>query len=189
MAITLLSALIIMAAYFLILYAGVAFIQDKRFFSSAPKENLDAIHDKKERFRGAHVIGWIIGVFARGRVRSRRVGRREKRLRIRPVLRAVHCDALHHGALRHCVLRLGAALPLELFPALLSGAEGRRRVASVRVQQEIAHNALHRIHPCLRRARGNLHVVLKTNTELFLSQSLRDSSLVRGSQGDHHSQH
>lgn len=77
MAITLLSALIIMAAYFLSLYAGVAFIQDKRFFSSAPKENLDAIPDKKERFRGAHVIGWIIGVFARGRVRSRRVGRRE----------------------------------------------------------------------------------------------------------------
>lgn len=64
MAITLLSALIIMAAYFLILYAGVAFIQDKRFFSSAPKENLDAIPDKKERFRGAHVIGWIIGILA-----------------------------------------------------------------------------------------------------------------------------
>lgn len=64
MAITLLSALIIMAAYFLILYAGVAFIQDKRFFSSAPKENLNAIPDKKERFRGAHVIGWIIGIFA-----------------------------------------------------------------------------------------------------------------------------
>ena len=64
MAITLLSALIIMAAYFLILYASVAFIQDKCFFSSAPKENLDAIPDKKERFRGAHVIGWIIGILA-----------------------------------------------------------------------------------------------------------------------------
>lgn len=64
MAITLLSALIIMAAYFLILYAGVAFIQDKLFFSSAPKENLNAIPDKKERFRGAHVIGWIIGILA-----------------------------------------------------------------------------------------------------------------------------
>ena len=64
MAITLFSALIIMAAHFLILYAGVAFIQDKRFFSSAPKENLDTIPDKKERFRGAHVIGWIIGILA-----------------------------------------------------------------------------------------------------------------------------
>lgn len=36
-----------MAAYFLILYAGVGFIQDKRFFSSAPKENLEAIPDKR----------------------------------------------------------------------------------------------------------------------------------------------
>ena len=50
----------IMAAYFLVLYGGVGFIQDNRFFSSAPKENLDAIPDKKERFPGAHIIGWII---------------------------------------------------------------------------------------------------------------------------------
>ena len=54
----------IMAAYFLILYAGVAWIQDKRFFSSAPKENLAAIPDKKERFSGAHAIGWMIAVLA-----------------------------------------------------------------------------------------------------------------------------
>lgn len=47
MAITLLASLIIMAAYFLLLYGGVGFIQDKKFFSSAPKENLDAIPDKK----------------------------------------------------------------------------------------------------------------------------------------------
>ena len=47
MAITILLTLQLMAAYFLILYAGVGFIQDKRFFSSAPKENLDAIPDKK----------------------------------------------------------------------------------------------------------------------------------------------
>lgn len=65
MGITILSAVIIMAAYFLILYAGVGLIQDKRFFSSAPKENLDAIPDKKpERFRGAHALGWCLGVFA-----------------------------------------------------------------------------------------------------------------------------
>ena len=35
MAITLLAAAIIMAAYFLILYVGVAFIQDKSFFQRA----------------------------------------------------------------------------------------------------------------------------------------------------------
>ena len=62
--ITILAELMIMAAYFLILYAGVAWIQDKRFFSSAPKENLAAIPDKKERFSGAHAIGWMIAVLA-----------------------------------------------------------------------------------------------------------------------------
>ena len=50
-----------MIAYFLLLFGGVAFIQDKRFFSSAPKENLAAITDKKEeRFRGSRAVGWII---------------------------------------------------------------------------------------------------------------------------------
>lgn len=64
MKITIVATLMIFVAYFLILYAGGAWIQDKRFFSSAPKENLEAIPDKKERFRGAHIIGWIIGIFA-----------------------------------------------------------------------------------------------------------------------------
>ena len=53
-----------MAAYFLILYAGVGFIRDKRFFSSAPKENLAAIPDRKERFRGAHIVGWALAAAA-----------------------------------------------------------------------------------------------------------------------------
>ena len=60
MKITILATVMIMAAYFLILYGGVGFIQDKRFFSSAPKENLDAIPDTKERFPGAHIVGWVI---------------------------------------------------------------------------------------------------------------------------------
>ena len=64
MVITAISTLMIMAAYFLVLYGGVGFIQDKRFFSSAPKENLEAIPDTKERFPGAHIIGWIIEVIA-----------------------------------------------------------------------------------------------------------------------------
>lgn len=65
MAITAVSILIIMAAYCLLLYGAVGFIQDKRFFSSAPKENLDAIPDtKEERFRGAHITGWCIVILA-----------------------------------------------------------------------------------------------------------------------------
>ena len=57
MRITAAATVIIMAAYFLLLYSGVAFIQDKRFFSSAPKENLATSPERKERFRGAHAIG------------------------------------------------------------------------------------------------------------------------------------
>lgn len=54
---TVISALMMFLAYFLVLYGGVGFIQDKRFFSSAPKENLQAIPDKKERFPGAEGRG------------------------------------------------------------------------------------------------------------------------------------
>lgn len=64
MAVTILAELMLMLAYFLLLYGAVAFIQDKRFFGSAPKENLAAIPDKKERFRGAHAVGWCIVTIA-----------------------------------------------------------------------------------------------------------------------------
>lgn len=54
-----------MAGYFLLLYAGVGLIQEKRFFGSAPKENPDAIPDRQpERFPGAHILGWTLGVLA-----------------------------------------------------------------------------------------------------------------------------
>ena len=53
MKITILAALLVFLAYFLLLYGAVGFIQDKRFFGSAPKENLAAIPDQKQRFRGA----------------------------------------------------------------------------------------------------------------------------------------
>lgn len=54
-----------MAGYFLLFYAGVGLIREKRFFGSAPKENPDAIPDRKpERFPGAHILGWTLGVLA-----------------------------------------------------------------------------------------------------------------------------
>ncbi len=52
MPVTILAAILLMAAYFLVLYGGVGFIQDKRFFSSAPKENLNAIPTKKSGSAG-----------------------------------------------------------------------------------------------------------------------------------------
>ena len=57
---TIFPALLLMAAYFLILLAGVGFIQDKRFFLSAPKEVLAVVPEHRERFRGAHAVGWGI---------------------------------------------------------------------------------------------------------------------------------
>ncbi len=54
MKITIIATLMLMAAYFLVLYGAVGFIQDKRFFSSAPKENLAAFPDKKSGF-AAHI--------------------------------------------------------------------------------------------------------------------------------------
>ena len=64
MIMTAITTLMMMAAYFLLLYGGVAFIQDKKFFSSAPKEIVEAVPQRKERFPGAHVIGWMIIVIA-----------------------------------------------------------------------------------------------------------------------------
>mgnify|MGYP006903480947 FL=1 len=64
MVITIVATLMVMAAYFLVLYGGVGFIQDKRFFSSAHKDILAVIPDKKERFHGAHIIGWVIAIIA-----------------------------------------------------------------------------------------------------------------------------
>ena len=57
MKITLLASFLVMAAYFLLLYAGVGLIQEKKFFSSAPREVFAAVPERKsERFRGAQVI-------------------------------------------------------------------------------------------------------------------------------------
>ena len=47
------------------LFAAVAFIQDKKFFSSAPKEAQAVIQPREnELFYGARVIGWTLMVFA-----------------------------------------------------------------------------------------------------------------------------
>ena len=51
-------SIMMMAGLFLMLWGGVGFLQDKRFFSSAPKEELDVIPDKlPERFKGQHAVG------------------------------------------------------------------------------------------------------------------------------------
>ena len=65
MLITLLLSIMMMAGLFLLLLGGVGFVQDKRFFSSAPKEVRSAVPDTKpERFKGQHAIGWVMIILA-----------------------------------------------------------------------------------------------------------------------------
>ena len=51
-----------MVGLFLMLIAGVAFIQDKKYFTSAPKDVQDVIQPREERFTGQHALGWILMV-------------------------------------------------------------------------------------------------------------------------------
>ena len=61
MIITLFLSVMMMAGLFLLLLGGVGYIQDKRFFSSAPEQVVNAVPDHKpERFRGQHAVGWVM---------------------------------------------------------------------------------------------------------------------------------
>ncbi|MBR3164590.1 MAG: hypothetical protein IKF16_00235 [Lachnospiraceae bacterium] len=64
MGFTIILSLVMMAGLFLLLYSGVGLIQDEKFFSSAPKEVRETVKPKKERFPGAHVLGWKLAVIA-----------------------------------------------------------------------------------------------------------------------------
>ena len=65
MLLTVFLAIVFCAAITLMLLAAVAFIQDKKFFSSAPKEAQAVIQPREnELFYGARVIGWTLMGFA-----------------------------------------------------------------------------------------------------------------------------
>lgn len=64
MALTLLLSFMMMAGLFLMLLSGVGFIQDKRFFTSAPKAVQDVVKPRTERFPGAHALGWFLAVLS-----------------------------------------------------------------------------------------------------------------------------
>lgn len=65
MLLTIFLAIIICAAMTIMMFAAVAFIQDKKLFSSAPKEFREVMQPRdKELFYGARAIGWILIVFS-----------------------------------------------------------------------------------------------------------------------------
>ncbi len=65
MVLTVFLAIVFCVAITLMMFAAVAFIQDKKMFSSAPKEAQEAILPReKELFYGARAIGWMLMVFS-----------------------------------------------------------------------------------------------------------------------------
>ena len=61
---TLFLTLLMMAGLLLLLWGAVGFVQDKRFFTSAPKEIQEAVLPKPERFKGQHILGWAMLILA-----------------------------------------------------------------------------------------------------------------------------
>lgn len=64
MTFTVILSIVMMIGLFLMLWSAVGFIQDKRFFTSAPKAAQEVIQPKDERFRGQHAVGWLLMVLA-----------------------------------------------------------------------------------------------------------------------------
>ncbi|MBR2533224.1 MAG: hypothetical protein IKE50_00365 [Erysipelotrichaceae bacterium] len=61
---TILLALLSMAALFLLLYAAVALIQDRHFFTTAPKDIQEAVQEHEERFPYQRILGWKLAFIA-----------------------------------------------------------------------------------------------------------------------------
>ena len=65
MLLTVFLSIVFCAAITLMLLSAVAFIQDKKFFSSAPKEAQEVLLQRdNEPFYGARTIGWTLMVFS-----------------------------------------------------------------------------------------------------------------------------
>lgn len=65
MLLTVFLAIVFCAAISLMLLSAVAFIQDKKLFSSAPKEAQEVLRPREtELFYGARIIGWTLMIFS-----------------------------------------------------------------------------------------------------------------------------
>ena len=65
MLLTVFLSIVFCAAITLMLLSAVAFIQDKKFFTSAPKEAQEVLLQRdNELFYGARTIGWTLMVFS-----------------------------------------------------------------------------------------------------------------------------
>ena len=64
MRLTLLLSLVLILALCLLLYAAVCLIQNRKLFTTAPKDIQAAAKDHPERFPGAHALGWLLAVIS-----------------------------------------------------------------------------------------------------------------------------
>lgn len=65
MILTIFLTIIFCVAITLMMFSAVAFIQNKKFFSSAPKEAQEVIIERKnEIFYGARAIGWMLMIMS-----------------------------------------------------------------------------------------------------------------------------
>ena len=65
MLLTVFLAIVFCAAMAMMLFAAVAFIQDNKFFSTAPKEAREVlVQREKELFYGARAIGWTLFILS-----------------------------------------------------------------------------------------------------------------------------
>ena len=60
MIITLILSLALIAALIVMLLATVILVQDKRLFTTAPKDIQAAAKEHPERFPGAKAVGWVL---------------------------------------------------------------------------------------------------------------------------------
>ncbi len=64
MPLTLLLSLVLILALCLLLYAAVGLIQDRKLFTTAPKDIQAAAKDHPERFHGARALGWKLAIIS-----------------------------------------------------------------------------------------------------------------------------
>lgn len=60
MKVTLILSAVLMASLFLMLWAAVALVQDRRFFTTAPKDIQAVVREHEAPFRGARALGWVL---------------------------------------------------------------------------------------------------------------------------------
>ncbi len=64
MKVTILLTLTFIGSVCLLMYAAVALIQDRHFFTTAPKDIQAAAKDHPERFPGQRIMGWNLAVIS-----------------------------------------------------------------------------------------------------------------------------